>query len=102
MQLAKENQQQSVLKMKSIRFFCAMISLAWLAMSLHVAIAAEIKIATGSKSGVYYPVGQAVSQLLKVKGIDIGVIPTAGSEQTWTCYFKGQLILPLFRAMSST
>ncbi|MBT8420648.1 MAG: TAXI family TRAP transporter solute-binding subunit, partial [Gammaproteobacteria bacterium] len=76
--------------MKLNKFFCALISLVWLAMSFHVAVAAEIKIATGSKSGVYYPVGAAVSQLLKAKGINISAIPTAGSEQNVGMLLQGK------------
>nr|VFJ78142.1 MAG: TRAP transporter solute receptor, TAXI family [Candidatus Kentron sp. FW] len=75
--------------MKSVKILCAMISLMWLAISLHVAVAAEIKIATGSKSGVYYPVGQAVARLLGAKGIDVEVIPTAGSEQNVNMLVQG-------------
>ena len=75
-----------------------MISLTWLAMSFHVAVAAEIKIATGSKSGVYYPVGQAISQLLKAKDIDVGVLSTAGSEKNVDMLLQGTADLAIVQS----
>nr|VFK15431.1 MAG: TRAP transporter solute receptor, TAXI family [Candidatus Kentron sp. LPFa] len=92
------NVRIDMFKMKCSKLFCVLISLVWLAMSPHIVIAAEIKIATGSKSGVYYPVGQAVSQLLKAKDIHIGVISTAGSEQNVDMLLQGAADLAIVQS----
>jgi TRAP transporter TAXI family solute receptor len=54
----------------------------------NVSLAGEMNIMTGSEKGTYYQFGLNLQQLVKPKGIELGVLPSSGSIENLYAVFK--------------
>jgi uncharacterized protein len=54
----------------------------------NVSVAGEMNIMTGSEKGTYYQFGLNLQQLVKPKGIELGVLPSSGSIENLYAVFK--------------
>jgi len=70
------------------RFLVVLVVVSAFLVSAQHALAVEMNLMTGRDKGTYYQFGLNLKQLLKSKGIDLGVQPSTGSIENLYAVFK--------------